>query len=1103
MHVKPGRKAVAQPNKCVATHELAYVSFKEPEPAQSVDLRQLARLATHEWKRPRGPKDNLAGVHVLRLPGDGLAQQCGEVWHKWVQWQRCLGTALFGSRAWHGCTRTHAHTRRKSVANSRGANTTRVSGDCATRMTASLFPQSPFPVSQKLLRRVRQASGKPPSPASRSALVEPPTHPIPPKTRVTMAAAVDTGGSDGAYAELDDDEALEAYAAESKPLLESKSSTGLICPLLPPSPRHQDSIDGFDDYGNLVQPGSGPPSSGSTHRKRKLGVLPANTPEPWANDTETLPQQPYSFIGMAAIQVNRVYSALTLPQSVDEVDSETIACVLLQLNMRSSRKKAPLAMATSPQTRLFQDGYSAARELTVLRGECDLTALKRAEQRELQNAALCVPSPDGTLSPRPMAITVLCIGPSPSLTPNLKLLLDAAAHIASEPGVGGDQDGIRAASQVRISFLFGNAAKEYARSRSAFCITTKCEGLRCPCNEICITWTEASPMDDVDEVGGYTTNLRSRMRSEFLALRHRASTKEYVEELLGAVTKIWCDSGVVPGPLRLLASYAACASPVYAYAKHRIACARDFCDKLEPHHEAELSDFVTKDARYSGALEWSNLWAKIAPRESPLDGPNVSHGLLLHQEGCRDEAREYIRRVRDEESQRNVKGCFGLRGPVDTTEMATCMHVLLANADTLYIDTQFSCFGLRSVAGESFGSVLPCLNWRLLPLTEALKETVFVLPCHEELIYNAQQETNQSLRDTTQRAIEAYEPLLLKGGVANAARTRLPSPPPAQARAPTPQEAMLTMLLGLPLTCKAFRIGDVANALQSASAESSQQVPIPSGLSCFFLSAAQALGTEESVNNAFGWASTNADSVMQMTSQMEALTNRVKELEIELKVARAMPPTSASSSAPTPPNPPNPPRPPEVPQAAAVTVDSKPVPETLGVELNADRRGRLLESWGRTSDFSDALCYTLKEPIQGKSLRMVLASLGTAAKEVDESVQQAAYEWAKSSCCKRSLNDRERIVRTCHHALTSVPKRVCRRVFLVCTSRIGETSTTVVEILLDQPTGEHCWCILETRDQFKMGKAVAVEAVVLAWFADERGMAVLPVRGSTTMHTPL
>ena len=63
---------------------LLHVSLKKPQPRQAVDLRQLARFATHEWKRPRGPKDNLASVHILRRTGNGLAQQRGEVRHDWV-----------------------------------------------------------------------------------------------------------------------------------------------------------------------------------------------------------------------------------------------------------------------------------------------------------------------------------------------------------------------------------------------------------------------------------------------------------------------------------------------------------------------------------------------------------------------------------------------------------------------------------------------------------------------------------------------------------------------------------------------------------------------------------------------------------------------------------------------------------------------------------------------------------------------------------------------------------------------------------------------------------------------------------------------------------
>ena len=162
-----------------------------------------------------------------------------------------------------------------------------------------------------------------------------------------------------------------------------------------------------------------------------------------------------------------------------------------------------------------------------------------------------------------------------------------------------------------------------------------------------------------------------------------------------------------------------------------------------------------------------------------------------------------------------------------------------------------------------------------------------------------------------------------------------------------------------------------------------------------------------------------------------------------------------------------------------------PVPDSKPVEMNAASRGKLLHYWRRAADFSDALCYTLKEPIQGKSMRMVLASLGNALEEVNESVQQASYEWAKISCCKKSLTDLDRITRVCHHALTSTSSP--KRVFLMCTSRTGTSSTTVVEIKSTE--GKNCYEILNDSKQFKCN---AEEAVVLAWFADERGMAVLP-----------
>ena len=112
-------------------------------------------------------------------------------------------------------------------------------------------------------------------------------------------------------------------------------------------------------------------------------------------------------------------------------------------------------------------------------------------------------------------------------------------------------------------------------------------------------------------------------------------------------------------------------------------------------------------------------------------------------------------------------------------------------------------------------------------------------------------------------------------------------------------------------------------------------------------------------------------------------------------------------------------------------------------------------------------------------------------------MQQATYEWAKSNCCKKkSLDDRDRIARTCHHALTLSGKATgdYRRAFLVCTSKTDESTTTVIDIDLETPTGEGCWKTIDWANSDSWCSAnVARRAVVLAWFADERGLAVLPV----------
>jgi len=914
---------------------------------------------------------------------------------------------------------------------------------------------------------------------------------------VWLVRSADThmaGTETDAYAELDDEGAETSVVnAPQDPKKDSNADEQVCFYHTQQVPTGEDYYGGIDNFGNAVDP-----KGGCTQRKRKLRNLP-ETPS-WANAPHTLPVQPHSYAGMAALAISRSDAPLLLPQSSTEVDPKVVETVLAELSLAPKSTRRPLPIATFPQTRIFQDGHSAAHTLTVLQIASELTALFRAEACELNNAANGTPSPDGSLAPRSIAITVLSTSPSPTLTPNQIHLLDAAAFLAAEESTDDDNEhavgkGVCAASQLRMAFLHGECAKAYAMKRYAsegieFVVYGKSETPRVPGNEVCMTWLEDVPIEDVGD-----GSMHRVTRSEFVTLPHADTAQAYVDGLREAIFKQWRDNNLIPStPMRLLGSYSNCRyPPENAYARHRLACTRAFWKHLEPCLEPELSSYVTDDPRYSGSLEWTHMFAKVVPRTTAMDDPNTSHGIIVHQHGFGTQAREFIERVRHEEEEQHAKPPIGLRGPVDTTEEANCMHILLTNAEECHLAPHLTCFALRSVAGESFGRSLPKLTWRLVPLTNALKESVFILPCEKVSIFNARHETNDPLAQSTDRAVYAYAHLFTKmfssGVMTDSAVSTLPD---IVTRDPTPREEAIKTLLGLPLTCKAFRIGDVANALQSLTSNSAPEAEIPSCLSSFFMSAAASLGSEKSVEDAFMWASTNAERVVVSQERAKRLSGRVEELELALKVAKAI-------SSPTPEDTP---AGEETTTGAAdpETATSDPPPPAASAnptELDAERLANLLRSWNRSADFSGALCYTLKAPIQGKSTRMVLASLSAAAPEVDASVQQATYEWSKTHCCKKTMGDCDRIARTCHRALSLAGKAAGdhRRAFLACTSKTADAVTTIIDIDLDKPTGEDCWKTIDwtSDDGWGCSTEVARRAVVLAWFADERGLAVLPV----------
>ena len=152
---------------------------------------------------------------------------------------------------------------------------------------------------------------------------------------------------------------------------------------------------------------------------------------------------------------------------------------------------------------------------------------------------------------------------------------------------------------------------------------------------------------------------------------------------------------------------------------------------------------------------------------------------------------------------------------------------------------------------------------------------------------------------------------------------------------------------------------------------------------------------------------------------------------------------------------------------------------------NTQRAG-LLRRWGRNGDMSGAMFRTLNSPIVGVSLKTVLATVADAAKDVDATVQQQTYEWAKQTCCKKKIGDRERIVRLCHHALRAFGPRC---VFLVWTDESNET--TVYQIDLTQAPDAELAVPVKTKAQLKLDAKDVKSAAVLAWIGAQRALAAL------------
>ena len=480
----------------------------------------------------------------------------------------------------------------------------------------------------------------------------------------------------------------------------------------------------------------------------------------------------------------------------------------------ASSERAYIQKMVPRKAAVIQNAFEASHTLTIIERDVDLEKLSRAEEQELADAAMNVSAPDDSLPPRPNAVTILQFANFNNLN-----LLNAAAFVATNTDA---EHPVPACKDTRIAFLADQSAHTYAlrhqhdatKTRSSTCSSAPKTGI-----EICITWCEIVPAVD---------KKTYQKRSEFISLNYNDSADGYVQEICAKVVELWSLCEIQPRS-RILGTYRTLCTP-NAFLDSAMACSRAFQQLVNGKPEVHKSEYVAHDPDFNGKMDFSRIFLKIVPKKLPLNHPEVFHGLLLHQQGCNAEVREFADRVHREELAKDPNcRIFGLREPKSADEERLGLHILQMYAHKITLGTKISLYGAEAVPGKQIdrvqGSMMHVLKKRIVPLDGRILNDCFILTCGQEACDPLVKAVQQPMWLAIERAVKESDVLIRfahtsrpkgasqerKSGDGDDASSE---PVRFEIRPPTGEERRLQTLLGVPLHCPAFRVGDVCEIVQ-------------------------------------------------------------------------------------------------------------------------------------------------------------------------------------------------------------------------------------------------------------------------------------------------
>lgn len=369
--------------------------------------------------------------------------------------------------------------------------------------------------------------------------------------------------------------------------------------------------------------------------------------------------------------------------------------------------------------------YLSTRTVVSSESAQETLLMLAAEDKELYNASANVCPADGSLAPRPVAITLLAFGDDPLYCNAMRDYLDALAHLAATSIPLDDGGSALAAMQIRMSVLAGVDAQWFVEQVTAQALGAVPSTVR---GELaaCVRW--APP------------GSASGIRSEFVALPSGRS----LDECLALLQNYFLSLKVAyeaPFPYSIATMHSNIRTDAWAAAQHNASAA--FFELMEGK-ACVCKSVALKESEESANVQPLDVFLRICPRTAldastgewrPIDvataltRQDAFHALLLGNAAFEHEIVNY---------------CLTLSagGLVADSELAHwCLHTCAVQANAFQLRDQVSLYATHPRSGGRLAGVPICSPgswiWRLesaIVPVEMVTQNFYVVPCHRDSV---------------------------------------------------------------------------------------------------------------------------------------------------------------------------------------------------------------------------------------------------------------------------------------------------------------------------------------------------------------------------------